>query len=434
MISRRILLQSASVGAAFLAPASGITSAAATPGPASGAGALKPGFLPAEARTLLEIAEQTYNGTPTLSYAAKTCGVPDVPAPSSEWTLRKDLTPTRPTLLDNYWQVWQNKIAPKQYAIAVRGTVATASSVLADLLVPLINARFDVTINGLKLPLCRFARAEGQSAVKAGVHSGFALSLLLMLLTTDKPLIATLLKLQLEAGSQVFITGHSQGASIATLLTSLVGRAAPMFQGPSYKTYVFAPAKPGNDHYAYDYAQLGGVSGYAWAVASTQDWVPQAPLTIEWFQDINTPNPLRHFGDALDAQLMTGLAVDTGGQTLAVSEALNSLKQSYRLRLNRRVEKLSSQLAGEAINLKMSDLGAASSASVTGSMIGDILKQILDQIQDSLNYADAGALVPLLAVPGGNPKDGTGGCQTFDYFWQHHLGNYYKYLNEQYPV
>jgi Lipase (class 3) len=67
-----------------------------------------------------------------------------------------------------------------------------------------------------------------------------------MLFTTDKPLFLTLLQLA-QAGNDIYITGHSQGASIATLMTSLVRRSTVLFKGPSYKTYTFAPAKPGND-------------------------------------------------------------------------------------------------------------------------------------------------------------------------------------------
>ena len=79
------------------------------------------------------------------------------------------------------------------------------------------------------------------------------------------------------------------------------------------------------------------------------------------------------------------------------------------------------------------DLGAATfAAPITGSTISDLIQQILDQLHASLNYADAGALLPLFANPGGNPTDGTPGCQKLDYFWQHHLGNYLKYMKQQY--
>jgi len=387
---------------------------------------LKAGFQLAEAQLLLEMAQHAYAGTPSLSEAAATCGVPAVPDPSSNWAIVKDLTPTGATLLDNYWQVWQHQSDASQYAIAVRGTVESAASVLADLLFPLINARFDVKLGPISLPFY-LARDEGDSAVKAGVHSGFALSLLLMLFTTDHPLFVTL-GLLAQPGNDVYITGHSQGASIATLLTSLVRHSTLLFKGPDYKTYTFAPAKAGNDHYAYDYARLAAVDGYGWAVTSTQDWVPQAPFSLEWISDLNTPNPLRGFGSTPDPQAMIAL----GGVVADGESAVNRVRDDSVKRLQQRVESLSRRLTSETIHLNAADLGAASAAPITGSTISDMIQQILDQIQASLNYADVGSLLPLFANPGGNPTDGTPGCQKLDYFWQHHLGNYLKYMNQQY--
>ncbi len=387
---------------------------------------LKAGFQFTEAELLLEMAQHAYAGTPSLAEAVGPCGVPTVPDPSANWVIRSDLTPTRATLLDNYWQVWQNNDDASQYAIAVRGTVATDASVLADLLFPLINARFDLKLDSISLPF-DLARDEGDSAVKAGVHSGFALSLLLMLFTTDSPLFLTLLLLA-KSAKAVYITGHSQGASIATLLTSLVRHSTEDFNGPTYKTYTFAPAKPGNDHYAYDYAQLTGIDGYGWAVTSTQDWVPQAPLTLEWLSDLNTPNPLRGFRGAPDLEAALAL----GGLTIDVERGVDRVREDHKRRLRQRIDALSVRLKSEPIHLKASDLGAPSAAPITGSDIADLIRQILDQIQESLDYAHVGALVPLFATPGGNPTDGSQGCQKFDYFWQHHLGNYLKYMKEQY--
>ena len=388
---------------------------------------LKAGFQFAEAQFLLELAQHAYAGTPSLSEVVATCGVPAVPDPSKNWAIRKDLTPTNPTLLDNYWQVWQNQSDTTQYAIAVRGTVASAASVLADLLFPLINARFDLKLGRISLPFY-LARNEGDSAVKAGVHSGFALSLLLMLFTTDHPLFLTLGQLA-NSGNEVYITGHSQGASIATLLTSLVRHSTLFFKGPAYKTYTFAPAKAGNDHYAYDYARLAGVDGYSWAVTSTQDWVPQAPFTLEWISDLNTPNPLRGFGGSPDPEAMIALG---GVASADVQSAVNRVRDDLAKRLEQRVEALSRRLTSETIHLNAADLGAASAVPITGSTISDVIRQILAQIQDSLDYAHVGSLLPLFATPGGNPTDGTPGCQKLDYFWQHHLGNYLKYMKQQY--
>jgi hypothetical protein len=387
---------------------------------------LKAGFQFAEAQLLLEMAEHAYAGTPSLTEVVATCGVPAVPDPSANWVVRKDLTPTSSTLLDNYWQVWQNQSETNQYAIAVRGTVDSAASVLADLLFPLINARFDIKVGQISLPFY-LARNEGDSAVKAGVHSGFALSLLLMLFTTDSPLFLTLLQLA-NSGNDVYITGHSQGASIATLLTSLVRHSTLLFKGPAYKSYTFAPAKAGNDHYAYDYARLAAVDGYGWAVTSSQDWVPQAPFSLEWISDLNTPNPLRGFGGSLDPEAMIRL----GDLAADVESGINRARADLTSRLRQRVESVARKLTSETIHLNAKDLGATSGEAITGSTISGVIQQILDQIQDSLNYADVGSLLPLFAIPGGNPTDGTPGCQTLDYFWQHHPGNYLKYMKEQY--
>jgi len=252
-------------------------------------------------------------------------------------------------------------------------------------------------------------------------------TLVLMLLTTDKPLIATLAKLAL-AGNDVYITGHSQGASIATLLTSLANHSTAAFKGASYKSYVYAPAKAGNDHYAYDYAQLVGVPGKGWTLASTQGWVPQVPLTLEGTWDLNTPNPLFEYGGAANPELPSAVKelvekIDAGVKG-AVDELIALLKKL--------IGDLAGKLPGEAIHLTAADLGGEVDTALDGSVVASVLDQILDQVQASLNYAQVGSVVPLFAVPGGNPSDGTPGCQKFDAFWQHHLGNYLKYLKAQY--
>jgi len=162
-------------------------------------------------------------------------------------------------------------------------------------------------------------------------------------------------------------------------------------------------------------------------VTSTQDWVPQAPFSLEWLSDLNTPNPLRGFGGTPNPEAMIALgSVAADGES-----AVDRVRDDSVKRLKQRVESLSRRLTSETIHLKAADLGAASAAPITGSTISDMIQQILDQIQASLNYADVGALLPLFATPGGNPSDGTSGCQKLDYFWQHHLGNYLKYMDQQ---
>ncbi|MDA9543176.1 hypothetical protein ACM43_01085 [Bradyrhizobium sp. CCBAU 45321] len=163
-------------------------------------------------------------------------------------------------------------------------------------------------------------------------------------------------------------------------------------------------------------------------MTSTQDWVPQAPFSLEWISDLNTPNPLRGFGGSPNSEAMIAL----GSAATDSESAVNRVHDDSVKRLKQRVEGLSRRLTSETIYLNAADLGAASAAPITGSTISGMVEQILDQIPSSLNYADVGSLLPLFADPGGNPTDGTPGCQKLDYFWQHHLSNYLKYMKLPY--
>src|SRR5215468_7253129 len=81
---------------------------------------------------------------------------------------------------------------------------------------------------------------------------------------------------------------------MATLLRSYFAYAsdAPEEKNYSYKTYVYAQPKPGNDHYACDFESRFCNSGFAFRVTNSLDWVPQVPFTLEFLGDINEPNPL----------------------------------------------------------------------------------------------------------------------------------------------
>lgn len=385
------------------------------------------GFNFDEAKFLLEVAQQTYNNTPNIPTSNISVPCPIVvPPPPGNWQIVNSMTPTETTLLDNFWQVWQNQDKDKtsQYVIAIRGTVDTTPSIIADITLPLIKARIDIDNFPFGLHL---ARQEDNSPVVAGVHAGFLLSLLLMLLTTDKPLAATLSNLACIDGAEVYLTGHSQGASIAILLTSLVRHSTDFFKGPTNKTYVFAPAKPGNDHYAYDYDRIAGEPGFGFSVINTQDWVPQIPLTLQGLSTVNRPNVVYEFSGQLNPAIPTAL------QNLrnAFDAAVDSVRDDIENALKAIVQKIEGELDKATFTLTTADLGMTGDAQPLGSsIVSTFLSDVFDQILLSLNFAKAGVLVPVFADPGPNPDDATRG--QFDPFWQHHLCNYLFYFEQQY--
>ena len=385
------------------------------------------GFNIDEATLMLSIAQQTYNNTPDMP-SDKTC-VPcpvDIPVPTG-WSLVSEKTPTDTTLLDNFWQVWRNDSNHHQYTIAVRGTVGTYPSILADLLLPMIKARIDLA--GLPMSF-NLAQDEGDSPIVAAVQSGFTLSLILMLITTNAPLALTLFELAQDKDAEIYITGHSQGASVALLLTSLVLHTR-LFQGPTYKTYVFAPAKPGNDHYANDLDQHAGALGNCYSIISSQDWVPEVPLTLQGLGAVNRPNPVYQFSGKLNP------AIPTPVQDVIndITEFETKIFDDIIAALKRFIGDLEGKLLNTSYPLTSTDLGMQGEpVGLDSSTLEKYLQALLDKIVPTLNYRKAGTLAPVFAQAGGNPDDFK--CHDdpdqFDAFWQHHLCNYLKYLQLQY--
>jgi hypothetical protein len=286
------------------------------------------------------------------------------------------------------WQLWQN--ASGSYAIVLRGTVLDAGSILEDLISFLVPAIGRVTVGHIQIDYSFAASSE------ASVHFGFALGTLL-LLKDPKDGILVQLASRVPAGSQIYITGHSQGAAMATLLRSYLAYAfdAPTNKNYSYKTYVYAQPKPGNDHYAEDFENTFCNSGLAFRVTNSLDWVPQVPFTIESPHDINTPNPL---GALTNPRLMI---IFTALKPL-VDSARNYIVDHARQRLQPKVVALAQKVApGPRPDLM------ASGFDIT--------------VLPSLNFVNAGTQISLIGTP-------CSGAQCQDAFFEHHATTYHALL------
>lgn len=212
--------------------------------------------------------------------------LPTPPKPGTfGWVL--DYDPGVVVFEDNYWQLWKNSKIKGQYAIAFRGTTSNMDSILEDVEAILVPAEIDVL--GVKVRLAKHPMAR--------VHIGFTAGLAAML--TDN----ALLKLEEVAiageMTDLFVIGHSQGAALATLCHSFLfyqDVRSFLNEKVNLKSYAFAQPKPGNKHYAYDYELISSHScnGYnplGFRITSDQDWVPQAPLSLQVPSNVSLPNP-----------------------------------------------------------------------------------------------------------------------------------------------
>jgi hypothetical protein len=289
------------------------------------------------------------------------------------------------------WQLWQN--GSGCYAISLRGTVLDAGSILEDLISFLAPASGRVTVGHIQVDY-RFAASSD-----ASVHFGFALGTLLLLKDPKEGILVQLAS-KVPPGSPIYITGHSQGAAMATLLRSYLAYAfdAPKDKNYSYKTYVYAQPKPGNDHYAEDFENMFSNSGFAFRVTNSLDWVPQVPFTIEFPNDINTPNPLSALANPRLAMIFTALKP-------LVDNARNYIVDHARQRLQPKAVALAQQ--------------------VTAVPRAELMASGFDiTVVPSLNFVNAGTEISLIGTP-------CAGAECQDAFFEHHATTYYALMRAQ---
>lgn len=178
------------------------------------------------------------------------------------------------------------------YAIAIRGTVFSAKpSVVEDVLFHPVMARQFLN------PHVSFASFNG-----ASLHSGFAHATFSVLLDDRYGVLRVLHDRHVPQNAPLYIVGHSQGASMATLTHAFLHYAMKNaalsndpfnLYGKNYKlkSYVFAQPKPGNYEFAADFASITQGLDNAIVINNDIDPVPQVPLTMQDLGDLDGDLP-----------------------------------------------------------------------------------------------------------------------------------------------
>jgi hypothetical protein len=182
------------------------------------------------------------------------------------------------------WTLWVNTAAAARgehvYALAFRGTIFSYSpSVVEDALATTVAAR-----HGMELPAGRYLNVTFGALPRAEVHEGFAYGIFTQLFDGDYGVLARI-KEEIPVGSTLIITGHSQGAALATLAHAFFCYAAQegRFGIPEMKlklrSYVFAQPKPGNTQFTMDFSAITGGGANSFCLNNTLDAVPMLPPT-----------------------------------------------------------------------------------------------------------------------------------------------------------
>lgn len=342
--------------------------------------AFTPGFSRAEALDLLAMCGSVEGEI-----------APPIPTSPPGWTLLFD----SPVIgaFDEKWQLWKSDAGA--YAIVLRGTVMKVGSVLEDLISVLVWAEGHINVGHQSIAF-QFAAEPA-----AGVHLGFALGTLVLLKDPVNGILAQLAQHGVGAGANMYVTGHSQGAAMATLLRSYFQYGADAPSGLSYKTYVFAQPKPGNDHYATDFERMFSNPGLAFRVTNSLDWVPQVPFTLEMIRDVNHPNPL----SVLASPSLLLSAMMKVMEPL-ISEVRRLIERHSRERLQQKAAVLAQRVAPAASPAPSAPFDAP--------------------FHPSLYFVNAGTETALIGMP-------CVGAECHDAFFEHHVTTYYKLLLTQVP-
>lgn len=364
------------------------------------------GFRLDEAKALIEFCTQldygygAYPGqnylSPGIAEPANTVGWEEVP-----YTATSDVNKDPPIFkpYDNSWKLFK-KTGSNIYVIAIRGTVETLPSGVEDVIATSIAAYpVRLKINDRQMLSFRLAEAPG-----AETHLGWTYAMTELMFNARYGIL-NVLRDKVPPNSRLLITGHSQGAAIATLVHAFLHYAIAGNEfglgnsGYTLKSYVFAQPKPGNWQFAMDFARIAG--GEAFVVNNDRDWVPQTPLSIEFLDEPGgdwllalTRNP--GLGSVVDSMLGAG----------AIGFA---------------------QASRAALALRLQDQTIKAAVLESGPDPQYFTSPVEPELRAySVNYAVAGTQVPVFGSAAHIPQDNTGMAE--------HHGPVYRMLLESPPA
>jgi hypothetical protein len=377
-----------------------------------------------------------------LSADQDTFGIDGLPQPdTSQWVAVARGSPGPGTApgygpFDNDWALWQQKDDPSTFAVAIRGTVYNTGSIQEDFIANTIKAEQIVIPAGtdrsitFRLASTSYRSLESKDAPVAEVHAGFAYGLAAVLFDVDHGLLRQL-KDKLPRGARLYITGHSQGAAIATLLYSFLHYACAKGIAPglpqeerrnyancdtfglsdknlSIKGYVFAQPKPGNWRYAMDLGQAGGGSGLFYAINNYDDPVVQVPLAFQVLSDSLTTQEAGSLpGHPILRFFLNLVHGARSGVSTTIDEGVLDAKF---LKAN-----------GSGCYADQLDLTYANGGKKVRGSPGSA----------SLNYVPAGNVISVRALAEDNPPQ-LESQRRSDFLWEHHLWRYQE-LSKYWP-
>ncbi len=176
---------------------------------------------------------------------------------------------TSPSLgMDNKFQVYTKGTSA---AINFRGSTANKFSWLANMYSEMLPIEGEIEVDDIT-----FKYKMGKDTASS-IHSGYTLALAFL----HQDLLAQIKKLNEKGIYDIYITGHSQGGSLAVLSRAYLAHVSSKDLDPrnNFKVYAFAMPMVGNKAFVSEYNRAFSVPEMSYAMVNPEDLVPSMPLS-----------------------------------------------------------------------------------------------------------------------------------------------------------
>ncbi|MCO5260052.1 MAG: lipase family protein [Crocinitomicaceae bacterium] len=176
---------------------------------------------------------------------------------------------TSPSLgMDNKFSVFKTK---DKGAIVFRGTTSNMLSFMENFYATMIPVKGQIAIKGEK-----FKYQMGKET-SSSIHAGYTLAIGFM----KADLLKEIKELNKQGIYDIYITGHSQGGALATLVRAYLNYLPEneLDKKNNFKVYAFANPMVGNEAFVKEYNSSFCENGMSYSIHNPEDFVPRLPIS-----------------------------------------------------------------------------------------------------------------------------------------------------------
>lgn len=187
---------------------------------------------------------------------------------------------SEPTEMDNKFQIYKNG---NEAVISFRGTTGKQLSWMENLYASMIPVKGKIIVNGDPF---RYQLGQNKSS---HIHAGYTLAIYYF----KEDLLKQIKKLNKEGVYNIYLTGHSQGASLAQLVRAYFDYLPKkeLSKKNTFKIYAFGSPMIGDKSFIEEYNKKYCKTGMSFLINNPNDYIPKLPFSYNdstfWQENIS---------------------------------------------------------------------------------------------------------------------------------------------------